>query len=75
MNKEIQDLGQQIIDLITEYHPADAVHALTKVLAATLVVTRVQGTTLKEMAKLTYKALLASMEEYEVIKKELKTQN
>lgn len=72
MNKEIQELGQKIIDLITEYHPADAVHAMTKVLAATLVVSRVQGTTLKEMAKLTYNALLASMKDYEDLLKELK---
>lgn len=71
MNDEIKKLGLQIIDLISDYQPSDAVYALTKVLAACLVVTRVKGTTLKEMANLTRKALLSSMEDYEGFLKEI----
>lgn len=62
---ETSRLGQKIIVLIKEYQPSEAVCALTRVLGATLVLTKKEGVTTKEIAKTTYKALLALMEDYQ----------
>lgn len=71
MNRTIKEIGDKILDVISQYEPSDAVYALAKVLAATMYVTKKPGVTIEELSESLYKAVKAEMEDYRAFLKNL----
>lgn len=65
MNESIKRLEISIIDLISNYQPTDAVHALAKVLAAILYQSKKEGVSNEEIVASMAEAMLAEMNDFE----------